>query len=265
MDDLIELKKGDVLFNQGDKGGALYLIVKGKVEIYQEKEGVHQVLNTLTKNEVMGLLTCLDGRPRTASAKAIEDTILKSISVSKLKKAISKVPKWISIIIKEFSNRLLVTQEISIDNSVNIAKLNKLVIENTYISSIIAGLLTFVFDGDAKTFKEGKFVEKNLVINTLVDIVFVKKHQIEKFLHVFHEGGLLEQKTDPHSRISYYSLDAMHDLIGYQKFVKNSTSGITKKRAARKFRPQEKRALKYLINYSKTMERPRKRKLKVYY
>ncbi len=68
---------GQVVFNQGDAGGKMYVVQSGKVEIFlmdDNKERV--VLSTVEPGGIFGELSLLDNDPRSAGAKALEDSFL---------------------------------------------------------------------------------------------------------------------------------------------------------------------------------------------
>ncbi len=64
------------IFGQNDTGGALYVIVSGKVGIEQEKRtGSYARLATLGSHSYFGEMTLFDNAPRSAAAVAIQDTL----------------------------------------------------------------------------------------------------------------------------------------------------------------------------------------------
>ncbi|MCP4686666.1 MAG: cyclic nucleotide-binding domain-containing protein [Desulfobacterales bacterium] len=66
-----------VIFNEGDPGGALYMIISGKVGIEQEgrRKGSVIRLATLGAYAYFGEITLFDNSPRTACAIAVQDVI----------------------------------------------------------------------------------------------------------------------------------------------------------------------------------------------
>jgi CRP/FNR family cyclic AMP-dependent transcriptional regulator len=62
--------KGEQIVGEGEQAVAFYVIVKGKVEVTKSGE----VLNTLQAGDGFGEMALLDGFPRVASVKAVEDT-----------------------------------------------------------------------------------------------------------------------------------------------------------------------------------------------
>jgi hypothetical protein len=67
-----EIDHGHVVFNDGDEGNSMYIIVSGEVLI--ESKG--HLLATLGETEFFGDLSLLDPAPRSAMASASKDTIL---------------------------------------------------------------------------------------------------------------------------------------------------------------------------------------------
>jgi HEAT repeat protein len=64
------------IFDQGDPGGALYVIVSGRVGIEQEKRpGSYARLATLEARSYFGEMTLFDNSPRSATAIALQDTL----------------------------------------------------------------------------------------------------------------------------------------------------------------------------------------------
>ena len=61
------------IFAKGDPGDCLYGVLSGRVRIYSTSpEGSEIMLNVMENGELFGEIAILDGRPRTASAEAME-------------------------------------------------------------------------------------------------------------------------------------------------------------------------------------------------
>jgi CRP-like cAMP-binding protein len=69
--------KGQLVFYQGDPAGSLFVMVEGLVKVFVTSEdGDEMVLVTLQPHDVFGELALLDGGPRSASAEAVEQSVL---------------------------------------------------------------------------------------------------------------------------------------------------------------------------------------------
>lgn len=77
----VSLKEGDVLFQEDDLGDRMFLIISGQVEVYRIIDGGYIVtLATLKASDILGEMSLLDAFPRSASAKAVTDCALISLS-----------------------------------------------------------------------------------------------------------------------------------------------------------------------------------------
>jgi CRP/FNR family cyclic AMP-dependent transcriptional regulator len=75
--DQIHLNAGAGLFERGDRGSELYIVHSGKVELsIRDLAGEKIVLTVAERGDFFGELSLLDSHPRTATAKALEDTEL---------------------------------------------------------------------------------------------------------------------------------------------------------------------------------------------
>jgi len=70
----VQFPAGTVLFEYGDPGDSLYIIRKGLVEVYtRDDTGTRIVLETAGEGQIFGEISLLDGGPRTASVRVIEE------------------------------------------------------------------------------------------------------------------------------------------------------------------------------------------------
>lgn len=67
-------KAGVRIFQDGEEAGDVYFIYKGKIEITKIIDGKEVLLAELGENSIFGEMAMIDNSPRSATAKAIEDT-----------------------------------------------------------------------------------------------------------------------------------------------------------------------------------------------
>ena len=73
---------GQVLFHMGDEGGSLHVITRGRLKVViPSPMGDEVILAILSAGDILGELSLIDGRPRSATAEALEDT--ESVSLSR--------------------------------------------------------------------------------------------------------------------------------------------------------------------------------------
>lgn len=68
----VEYDAGEIIVNQGDLGTSMYIVVDGRVRIFDGDKELAEAGN----RAVFGELAALDPEPRAASVQAIEDTTL---------------------------------------------------------------------------------------------------------------------------------------------------------------------------------------------
>lgn len=72
--------KGEIVFDAGEQGQALYVIVAGRVLICRQGQPDTGRIAELDAGVVFGELALLDNAPRAAQARAVEDCVLASLS-----------------------------------------------------------------------------------------------------------------------------------------------------------------------------------------
>lgn len=68
-------RASEVIFKQGERGDAMFIIRSGRVRIFsQDESGQELTLNVYEEGEFFGEFSIIDGEPRSASAEAVEPT-----------------------------------------------------------------------------------------------------------------------------------------------------------------------------------------------
>jgi len=117
--DQADYKAGEVIFNERDKGDALYVVETGVVRIWVMDEDVKPVtLTELKPGEFFGELAVLDRGERSTSATAVEDTHLHRLSSDDFQQFLMEHPDVAIDVICEIGARMrqtnmLVSQRIT--------------------------------------------------------------------------------------------------------------------------------------------------------
>ena len=72
--------KDEVVFDEGEEGQALYVVLRGKILICRQGEPVSGRIAEIAAGALFGELALLDGAPRVAQARAAEDCVLAALS-----------------------------------------------------------------------------------------------------------------------------------------------------------------------------------------
>lgn len=94
-----KLRASSILFREGQPGDAFYIVLSGSVEVFAEKVDKH--LATLSSGQFFGELALMLGIPRTASVRALEETVLFAINHKGFSRLLQQHPELAEEIIHE--------------------------------------------------------------------------------------------------------------------------------------------------------------------
>jgi diguanylate cyclase (GGDEF)-like protein/PAS domain S-box-containing protein len=97
----IPLKPETIVFNEGDPGSAMYIVLEGEILIYQGD----QSLTRMTPGTFFGEMSLIESRPRTAGARALVPSVLLEISESQFQEYFATQPRALMAIMKTLSAR----------------------------------------------------------------------------------------------------------------------------------------------------------------
>lgn len=101
------LKKGEVLYREGDPGNSMFVVKSGALKIYREHEGQQFILGHQFSGEAIGELEVFHyDSTRTASVAAMEPTSLWKIHKKDMTKLALRYPKLLQKTIYILSERL---------------------------------------------------------------------------------------------------------------------------------------------------------------
>ena len=79
--EIIRVPGGEPLFQQGDPGDSLYIVINGRLRVTVNREREYEeVVAELGRDEMIGEMSLLTGENRSASVRAIRDTTLLRLS-----------------------------------------------------------------------------------------------------------------------------------------------------------------------------------------
>jgi CRP-like cAMP-binding protein len=101
-----EFHAGDVLFHEGELGEEMYVIQTGSVEITKKTGGLEIPIATLGRGEFLGEMAILNNKPRTATARVVEDVKCLVLDARTLEAMIQKNSEIALRLIKKLAARL---------------------------------------------------------------------------------------------------------------------------------------------------------------
>ena len=109
----VRFGRGELVFAYGDPGDSVYIVSKGKVQIFMEDlEGNRIVLAENGPGDVFGEISLLDGGPRTAGVTALVDSELLTLDRDDLLEFITRHPPAALSLLTVMGQRLRSTNEL---------------------------------------------------------------------------------------------------------------------------------------------------------
>ncbi len=144
---VITLKRGQLLFKEGDKPRGLICLASGKVKVYKDGVGGRgQILKMVRQPGLIGYRAIYSDNPWSVSAMALEDTSACILERSTFLKLLKKNPDLALKFIKVISNELLYTNK-------RIVSLTQKHIRGRLAESLLLMRDTFGYEADGSTIR----------------------------------------------------------------------------------------------------------------
>jgi CRP-like cAMP-binding protein len=219
----MRLKKGELLFAEGENSRAMYYLKTGMIRIFKKKGDAHIEINTVHSGEIIGELAFLDGNPRSASGEALTDCELMEISGPTFQAVLMNMPEWLKILLKTIVGRLrtastrirqLETASTAYDYS---DKDGKRQAHYVYLSpndvlKIATGLI-LVASRNGEQAKDGIDIRVGLLQRYVNQIMGVPVAKITTFLDVLAQVGITNVSDD--GRVALVDIDFLEQMITY--------------------------------------------------
>lgn len=106
---MITLKQynpGEIIFKENEDGETAYIIERGIVAVIKQMEGQDVHLAHLESGDIFGEMSLIDERPRSATIKAVEETVVREIPRNEFSQSLQKDPQAALSLLKVLFERL---------------------------------------------------------------------------------------------------------------------------------------------------------------
>lgn len=109
----VTLRRGEILFGEGDDGDQLYVVTEGKIKLGRRSvDGRENLIAILGPGQMFGELSFFDPGPRSATATAVTDVVMRSLGHSALNPVIRSHPDVAYALLNQLAGRLRRTNEV---------------------------------------------------------------------------------------------------------------------------------------------------------
>lgn len=110
---LKHFQMGETIFSEGDLGDWAYIIESGRVEVAVSIDGQTFPLGILTSGDVLGEMAAMDTAPRSASAKALEETVCVTISSRQISERVQDADPVVKLLLNTLLHRMRSTPQVT--------------------------------------------------------------------------------------------------------------------------------------------------------
>ncbi|MBC7427720.1 MAG: cyclic nucleotide-binding domain-containing protein [Bacteriovorax sp.] len=102
----IKLNPGDYLLHEGEESSEMYYLQSGTLAVFKRKGDKENQIGTIISGELVGEMSFLDKHPRSASVKAMTESILVVVPHEALEATLKALPKWFTALLHTLLDRL---------------------------------------------------------------------------------------------------------------------------------------------------------------
>ena len=174
------LRRGDVLFHEGDSGDKLYIVTEGKVKLGRSSsDGRENLLAIMGPGQMFGELSLFDPGPRSATVTAVTDATFGSLSHDDLLRWLDGRPQVARGLLSQLASRLRKSNDVVAD----------LVFSD--VPGRVAKALLDLADRFGRTADDGVHVHHDLTQEELAQLVGASRETVNKALADFAGRGWL--------------------------------------------------------------------------
>jgi CRP-like cAMP-binding protein len=176
--------KGEIIFQEGEPGDRLYVILEGKVKLGRSSnDGRESLLAILGPGEMFGELSLFDPGPRTSTAAALTDAVILALSNEQLRPWLAGRPEVAAAHLQALARRLRRTNEAMAD----------LVFSD--VPGRVAKALMDLGEKFGEITAEGLMVTHDMTQEELAQLVGASRETVNKALADFAQRGWIRLES----------------------------------------------------------------------
>ena len=177
----VHLARGERLFDEGDAGDQLYVVLDGKIKLTRASaDGRENLTSVLGPGEMFGELSLFDPRPRTSSASAVTDATLAALAHDTLRSWLLERPDVSMHMLQALARRLRRANDVVAD------------LVFTDVPGRVAKNLLDLAARFGEQERDGLHVHHDLTQEELAQLVGASRETVNKALADFAARGWLQ-------------------------------------------------------------------------
>jgi CRP/FNR family transcriptional regulator len=200
MSKTVTYPPGQLLFKEGDAGGGLYILRRGRVQVFHHRNGVDLVLAELQAGDVLGTMTLLTGERRSASVRALSEVEAAFLDAKSFAADLSNLPKWAEVVIKDLTARVKALDDIVAEASLQDRRLRLQISNLFHHLGQLAHYIAFVIRNTSREDEDlgGEITPfKNVLVQAETVLNLRNEYLAQLWEHIL-EAGLMQESKDYH-------------------------------------------------------------------
>jgi len=187
---LKELKKGDILFKEGEASDAMYVIKKGRIAITKTKGSGEVELAELGAGEMLGEMAFFDNKPRSAGARCKQDAVVIALPFSALYAQFKTFPEWLKAMVKNVNGKLR-------DANAKIKNLEKETAAETtafnpYMITRLCAIIALIGYKNGEKEGDGLVISYYMLRNYCIQIFQAPTSKMDKMMEALQGMGIMK-------------------------------------------------------------------------
>jgi CRP-like cAMP-binding protein len=258
MSTVIKLKKGDILFREGDASDAMFIIKSGRIAITKAKGTSTVTLGEAKAGEMLGEMAFFDNKPRSAGASALQDSELMALPFQSLQAQFQAAPEWMKAMVRTINGHLR-EANIKIKN-LEAADQEDADMFSPHLITRLCAIISLVALKCGEKAEQGVVIPSGTLRNYTIQIFQQPTSKMQKLLEVLSGLGIMkvEELGEGKQRISLLKPDLLSQFVDWYNgylFTEESKRTTLVER--------ELPVLRALIFYGKKMTPDSKNRVKV--
>lgn len=210
-----QLKRGEILFREGDPSDAMYVIKKGSIAITKAKGSSEIILAELRPGEMLGEMAFFDNKPRSAGAKANADSEVITLPFSALHAQFKTFPEWLKAMVKTVNSHLRNANQ-TIKNLQSATGDDKEMFPPHTITCLCAIISLIGFKSGEKN-EEGLVIPSSVIRNYTIQIFKQPTYKMDRMMETLAAMSYMkiEELGEGRRKITILKHDELTDFVDW--------------------------------------------------
>ncbi len=185
-------KNGEIIFNEGELGGSVYLIQSGKVRVFRQRGDLSVDLAVCNTGEILGTMSLIGNTKRMASAMAVGKVECKVVTASAISEMDGQVPKWYQALYKDILFRLKDIDHRYVEAQIKLDQISENYVSMELGAARFIALLPLLFEQYKENSNEGELLMIEKATMNADPIIGIDACWLKALIEGFSKTGLIE-------------------------------------------------------------------------